>query len=189
MSSLLTCAPRSSGGKCFSGGCMRESRGGRGGLIQQIGLGSPPPPKKILDLCMQVCDLYMKRKECLLSIDRCPLVFWRFMFEWFGVWELTYTDGVLGAGAGSRLIGGALTLGTLWKIHQSLCCSYHYNRLQFSLKKYELGIRSCAFNSLTKPTQNHIIEYNHKSLQILYINIHLNFFFLSFLLKKKEWFN
>lgn len=86
MSSLLTGAPRSSGGKCFSGGCMRESRGGRGGLNQQIGLGFPPP-KKIFWICACKCVIcmYMKRKECLLSIDRCPLVFWRFMFEWFGV--------------------------------------------------------------------------------------------------------
>lgn len=79
MSSLLTGAPRSSGGKCFTGGCMHEStcRGGRGGM--KVGFGSPP--KKILDPCMQVCDLYKKRIECLLSIDRCPFVFWRLMLS------------------------------------------------------------------------------------------------------------
>lgn len=123
MSSLLTGAPRSSGGKCFTGGCMHEStcRGGRGGM--KVGFGSPPPQKNSGSMHASV---WFVQEENRMSFVywQVPLCLLEVNVEWWGVWELTYTDGVLGAGAGSRLIGGALTLGTLWKIHQSLCSSY-----------------------------------------------------------------
>lgn len=116
MSFQLTSAPRSSGGtgKCFRGGCVCESRGGRRGQNQYRCPGCPPPGKISGSVHASVCFVpEEKSMSCLLT--GAPWSLGGYNVEWFGVWELTYTDGVLGAGAGSRLIGGALTLGTLWK--------------------------------------------------------------------------